>query len=475
MIPIYTPDTEKYTSSAIKALHSGWISSQGGFISKATEKLQEVLDSKYVILTNNGTSATHMLYRALKYKYPNLKKIYVPNNVFVAVWNCAVLEYPSEMLHVLEMNSVTLNMREDEEYIMGLEKDAAVVVVHNIGNVVNVPRLQRLRPDLIFVEDNCEAFLETYEDRKTGTASLCAAISFFANKLVTAGEGGAFYTDDKELYDYVYKSCHHGMSFKRYVYDVHGFNYRMTNIQAALLYDQLCDIESIVHNKQLVMKRYKDMLGSNMVSNGRWMCVVRFEDVDDYDDFCKHLLMKGIDTRPMFYDISTQTHLKIENIDPSNIRHEQLSMLPSSPSLTQAEQTFIVSTIREYLYPRIVPATIDHVEQFKKNEMPSTFRYFQKHDTTQHTKTLIALDKRDTPVGYGHIDVEDGVNWLGVCVLPRAQNMGLGSQIVQELLKNQRDVKLSVDKDNTVAQNLYKKFGFVTIAENDKVYFMFRH
>jgi ribosomal protein S18 acetylase RimI-like enzyme len=249
----------------------------------------------------------------------------------------------------------------------------------------------------------------------------------------------------------------------------------MTNIQAALLYDQLCDIESIVHNKELVMKRYKDILGLNMVSNGRWMCVVRFEDVDDYDEFCKHLLMKGIDTRPMFYDISTQTHLKIENIDPSNIRHEQLSMLPSSPSLTQAEQNFIVSTIREYLYPRIVPATIDHVEQFKKNEMPSTFRYFQKHDTTHHTKTLIALDKRDTPVGYGHIDVEDGVNWLGVCVLPRAQNMGLGSQIIQDLLRNQRDVKLSVDKDNTVAQNLYKKFGFVTIAENDKVYFMFRH
>ena len=53
--------------------------------------------------------------------------------------------------------------------------------------------------------------------------------------------------------------------------------------------------------------------------------------------------------------------------------------------------------------------------------------------------------------------------------------MGLGSRIVQELLKNQRDVKLSVDKDNTVAQNLYKKFGFVTIAENDNVYFMFRH
>jgi perosamine synthetase len=475
MIPIYTPDTEQYTSSAIKALQSGWVSSQGSFILKTSEKLQEILDSKYVVLTNNGTSATHMLYRALKYKHPNLKKIYVPNNVFVAVWNCAVLEYPPEMLHVLEMNPETLNMREDEEYIATLEKNSAVVVVHNVGNVVNVPRLQRLRPDLIFVEDNCEAFLETYENQKTGTASMCAAISFFANKLVTAGEGGAFYTDDKELFDYIYKSCHHGMSFKRYVYDVLGFNYRMTNIQAALLYDQLCDIDTIIHKKDVVMKRYKDILGTNMVSTGRWMCVARFENIDNYEDFCKHLLMKGIDTRPMFYDISKQTHLNIENIDPSDVRHEQLCMLPSSPSLTQSEQTFIMSTIREYMYPSIVPATNDTVEQFKKNEMPSTFRYFQKHDTTHHTKTLIALDRNKVPVGYGHIDVEDDVNWLGVCVLPSAQNMGLGTRIVQELLKNQHDVKLSVDKHNTVAQNLYKKFGFVTVAETDKVYFMFRH
>ena len=349
MIPIYTPDTENYTSSAIKALHSGWISSQGGFISKATEKLQEILDSKYVILTNNGTSATHMLYRALKYKYPALKKIYVPNNVFVAVWNCAVLEYPSDMLHVMEMNPETLNMREDEEYIMGLEKDAAVVVVHNIGNVVNVPRLQRLRPDLIFVEDNCEAFLETYEDRKTGTASLCAAISFFANKLVTAGEGGAFYTDDKELYDYVYKSCHHGMSFKRYVYDVQGFNYRMTNIQAALLYDQLCDIENIVHRKHGVRRNYVELFGDGVISRGLWMCVVKIPEVTNYDNFCKFMLMKGVDTRPMFFDIRVQSHLSIQNIDGS-MNTEHVVMLPSSPGLSKCDQKYIKECIEKYIH-----------------------------------------------------------------------------------------------------------------------------
>jgi len=349
MIPIYTPDIENYISSAVKALQSGWVSSQGDFVLKTTEKLQEVLETPYVVLTNNGTSATHMLYRALKYKHPNLKKIYVPNNVFVAVWNCALLEYPPEMIHVLEMDTETLNMRQDKEYVASLETDSAVVIVHNIGNVVNVPRLQRLRPDLVFVEDNCEAFLESYEGRKTGTASLCAAVSFFANKIITAGEGGAFYTTDKDLYDYIYKSCHHGMSCKRYIYDVPGFNYRMTNIEAALLYDQLNDISKIIERKRNVMNNYVKIFGSMVVSHGIWMCVLKVPTIGEYDDFCKFMLMKGVDTRPMFFDIRIHSHLdKIKTID-GFINTEQFVMVPSSPNISKIQQSYIEKCVYDYI------------------------------------------------------------------------------------------------------------------------------
>lgn len=359
MIPIYVPDTEKYISSAIKALQSGWISSQGNFISKTSEKLQAILDVNYVVLANNGTSATHMLFRALKYKHPNLNKIYVPNNVFVAVWNCALLEYPSEMIHVMKMNPNTLNMCEDEDYIKSLDTNSAVVVVHNIGNVVNVPRLKRLRPDLVFVEDNCEAFLETYEGQKTGTASLCAAVSFFANKLVTSGEGGAFYTNDKELYDYVYKSCHHGMSFKRYIYDVHGFNYRMTNIEAALLFDQLEDISNIIERKQTVRKNYVELFGDRVVSHGLWMCVIKVPEITEYDDFCKFMLMKGVDTRPMFFDIRVHSHLcNIQTIE-GFMSTEHIVMLPSSPSISKSEQKYIEKCVTEYIHEHsIVPVGV---------------------------------------------------------------------------------------------------------------------
>jgi dTDP-4-amino-4,6-dideoxygalactose transaminase len=118
--------------------------------------MAEILGIKYYILINNGTSAIQCLYKALKYKYPNIRKIYIPNNVFVAAWNCGLMEYPIDIFEVMKLNKSTLNIETDEEYILSLDKNACVIIVHNLGNIVNVPRLQRLRPDLIFIEDNCE-------------------------------------------------------------------------------------------------------------------------------------------------------------------------------------------------------------------------------------------------------------------------------------------------------------------------------
>ena len=350
--PIYTPDISPYTISVRKALKDGWISSQGEFIEKAASRLQEVLNTPYVVLTNNGTSATHLLYLSLKYKYPDLKKIYVPNNVFVAVWNCALYEYSKDMIEVLEVDPNTLNMNINEFYILGLQPNSAVVVVHNVGNVVNVPRLKRLRPDLIFVEDNCEAFLEKYYEHGnyTGTESLCAAVSFFANKTITSGEGGAFYTHDKGLYDFIYKTCHHGMSGERYVYDVIGRNYRMTNIQAAMLYDQLNDIDTIVMQKRHICNRYGKLFEGTpiqLASTGMWMVVIRIPK-GNYDTFYKFMLSHGIDTRPMFYEIQKHKHLA-DFSSPNTIDQIEYAMIPSSPSLTLADQTFVAGKVKEYV------------------------------------------------------------------------------------------------------------------------------
>lgn len=352
MIPIYTPRV--YKDSAIKAIESGWVSSQGEYIQKATTLLKEKVNIPYVVLMNNGTSATHMLIKAIKFKHPEIKKIYVPNNVFVAVWNTVLYEFDKNEMVVMEMDPVTLNMRTDEEYIRSLEPHSAVMVVHNVGNIVNVPRLKRIRPDLVFVEDNCEGLFGKYEGIYSGmsTDSLCSAVSFFANKTIMSGEGGAFFTHDKEVHDFIYCTINHGLSGKKYVYKELGYNYRMTNIQAALLYDQLLHIDEIIADKAKLFETYAEGLGDTVTipatesntSKSNWMFVCGVSK--PYAEMEAAMKEKGIDIRPFFYDIRVHDHLSCINA-PFFDTEVTYIMLPSFPDLTKEQIQYICDCVKE--------------------------------------------------------------------------------------------------------------------------------
>lgn len=354
MIPVYKPRI--YKESAFKAIESSWISSQGEYLRKTVELLKSFFNIPYVILMNNGTSSTHMLLKALQFKYPTVKKLYVPNNVFVAVWNVCFYENLYD-LEVLEMDSKTLNMRVDKEYIDTLEKDSAVFIVHNVGNIVNVPRLKSLRPDLIFVEDNCEGLFGKYEDIYSGMseASLCSSCSFFGNKIITSGEGGAFFTHDKEVYEYIYSTVHHGLGTQQFLYDRLGYNYRMTNIQAAFLYDQLQNIESILADKARVIRTYKESLSNEEVlypkeeentepSNWMFVCGVQ----KPYSEVLNCMKAQNIDIRPFFYDIQEHKHLQTIPRKPLQLLATFI-MLPSYPDLTSDEIQSIVSTLKSII------------------------------------------------------------------------------------------------------------------------------
>jgi len=473
--PIYTPDVSRYTSSITTALQDGWISSQGEYLAKAREEASRLLGSPYVVLVNNGTSATHLLYKSIKFRHPEIKMVYVPNSVFVAVWNCALYEYSASNLRVLETDETTLNMREDEDYLRSLEPGSAVVVVHNVGTVVNVPRLKRIRPDLVFVEDCCEAFLETYELQVTGTASLCGAVSFFANKLVTTGEGGLWYTHDPELYAFIHKSCHHGMTSERYVYDVLGYNYRMTNLQAALLYDQLRDIDRILATKRTVRDRYREFLGDAVRTSGLWMTMIQIPNRGTYGEFATHMTAHGVDTRPMFYPF--QTHAHLQGLAPSSqcLDHSNLAMIPSSPGLTRYDQGYIATAVRQFKRPHqltLVRATLPLLQQFLAVPMPPTFRYFLTRDPEEclraHTLTVLGLEN-GIPVAYGHLDDR----WVGLCVHPSSQGRGYGSLVLDLLLAAaETPLRLAVDRTNTHAFDLYCRRGFHIVRHTDTCFFM---
>uniref|UniRef100_A0A6C0J4M9 DegT/DnrJ/EryC1/StrS aminotransferase family protein n=1 Tax=viral metagenome TaxID=1070528 RepID=A0A6C0J4M9_9ZZZZ len=123
----------------------------------------------------NGTCATHCLFLALRFKYPNIKKIYVPNNCYVAAWNAVIMEYNINCLEVMKMDNYTWNISTNKKYIESLDKNSAVLIVHNLGNIINIKNLKRIRPDIIYVEDNCEGMFGKYEDSYSGMSdsSLC--------------------------------------------------------------------------------------------------------------------------------------------------------------------------------------------------------------------------------------------------------------------------------------------------------------
>ena len=158
------------------------------------------------------------------------------------------------------------------------------------------------------------------------------------------------------------------MSNERYIHNILGTNYRMTNIQAALLYDQLNDINHILELKMKIFQYYDVLFNKLIISNknnkirflitedntkqSNWMYTIIIKDIN-YSDFEKYMTEKNIQIRPIFYDIHRHEHLK--NI--TKMSHQEFTntitqngvMLPSYPELTKTEQDYIILCIEEYL------------------------------------------------------------------------------------------------------------------------------
>jgi len=365
MIPIYQPYlTPENLQYAHKALDSGWISSQGEYLDLAKDSLKSKIqyNNHKIILTNNGTSATHLIALALRYKYPNIKKIIVPNNVYVAAWNSFLYTHSYELI-AIDANLETWNF--EESHIENLlDSSTAILVVHNIGNIVNVPKLKRKFPDTVILEDNCEGFLGQYEDTPAGSESFASSISFFGNKTLTSGEGGAFITKDHDVFSYINMVKNQGQSDIKFIHAELGYNYRMTNIQAAILYGQLQNLNFITQQKQSIFNQYKEILQNissikfqtidDSTKHSNWMFGIRITNLNlkKKKELELYLFESGIDTRPMFYDI--HQHPYLENIKSTNNTNaqtlqNQCLMLPSYPTLNKSQISYICDKLIAFL------------------------------------------------------------------------------------------------------------------------------
>lgn len=354
MIPISKPFINKeILKYAHDALDSTWVSSTGEYIQKATEKIQELTGIEYVLLTNNGTSAMHLVARCLQ-KFVGGTSVLVPDNVYVAAWNAFLYDH-YYFISPVRSDLKTWNVDTDV-LIKKVQDNNIVLIVHNLGNRISVSDLKSKLPKTIFVEDNCEGFSDTYILSKD---SLCGGISFYGNKIFTSGEGGAFVCHDKEIYEYAKKLLGQGQTNTKFIHDDLGYNYRMTNVQAAILYGQLLNYREIVENRERVFDTYnmllKDVLvkPQQFVEHSKWMYGIKIPDNKSYEQSKRFFDSVGIETRPMFYPMSYHKHLRIYanemNEHNSVTLNNEIVILPTFSELTLDEQRYIVEKVKEYV------------------------------------------------------------------------------------------------------------------------------
>jgi perosamine synthetase len=370
MIPAYKPHfTKDNLKYAHEAIDSTWVSSKGEYITKVEEylsRMYSVGDARIntVLTTSNGTTALHLIARLMKEKYPKINRIIVPNNCYVAAWNAFLFDknYTIEAIET-DINTWNINLEILYEVLSKSDLETtALLAVHNLGNIINIPQILRDWKGLVVVEDNCEGFMGKYEDCNSGSLSFASAISFFGNKNVTSGEGGAIISSNNNQ-GYLYKLRSQGQSDVRFIHDELGYNYRMTNIQAAILYGQLKDYKYIQQKKDELFSKYKKLLSDidgvefqkidDNTQHSNWMFGVRIKNNKNYNDIEKFFKSNYIEARPMFYSINAHKHLKEVVCHGGFSIAEKLNnecvILPSYLDLQNYEIMHVVNTIKLFI------------------------------------------------------------------------------------------------------------------------------
>ena len=348
MIPIYKPYIPKGSAEYAKAaIDSGWISSIGEYVERATEELKKRTGSKYVVLVNNGTSATHLCAKVLKRWHPETKRVFLPSACYVAAYNSLLYDDNEWVLQPVDLDTETWNMRTPK-----YEEGDAIMAVHNLGNIMPLNGIE-----CPVIEDSCETLFGKTKQKQ----SLCASLSFFGNKNMTSGEGGAVLTDDEDIFKFLTKLKGQGQTSRRYIHDELGYNYRMTNIQAALLLGQLEEWDNIYGGKQVLFLKYNEAFKDhpNIISqkvvyeHSRWMYGVRIVGSKSYEDNKRVFDSHNIETRPMFYSFKHHKHLDFlhgmggrTHANATGL-HKEIVILPSYPELTNEEINLITEITKE--------------------------------------------------------------------------------------------------------------------------------
>ena len=358
-IPVAEPDLgSEELENVTKAVKSGWISSKGKFIEEFEEGFVRYLKMNFGVSTSNGTTALHLALAALGIHIND--EVIVPTLTFIAVANA--VRYTGAVPVFADSNPDywCLDPKKIEKKIT--RKTKAIIAVHLYGHPCDMDSILKLaeRHDLLVVEDCAEAHGAEYKGKKVGSFGAINCFSFYGNKIITTGEGGMCVTNDERLAEQMRILRDHGMSPKeKYWHEVIGFNYRMTNLQAAIGVAQLEKLDKFVEKKRKNAEIYNKLLKNTKglelppsmpwAKNVYWMysVLVKNTALTNRDYLIKKLADSNIESRPFFHSIHTMPPYKEKVSYPvaEALSKEGLN-LPSSVRLTEDDLRQIVEVLR---------------------------------------------------------------------------------------------------------------------------------
>jgi perosamine synthetase len=356
-IPWAKPDLagneQKYVSEAVA---STWIS-DGPFVERFEREFSGYCGSRYAMTASNGTTALHMAFLALGVGPGD--EVILPGFAFMAAANVALHLGAKPVFTEVDPLTWCMNANEVEKHISS--KTKVIVPVHTYGNMCAMSEIMELAnsKSIPVVEDAAEAFASRHNNRHAGTIGAMGTFSFHATKTITTGEGGMVVTQSQQFFDRMYLFRNHGMLRTRYWHELHGHNFRLTNIQAGLGCAQLERIDRIIAERKRIYASYQRYLsnasGITMqffaadVEPVVWSVALKL-DARAYpqgrNEVMRQLQETQIETRNGFYAASLLQHLyACPKLSICEDLSEQVISLPTYCALEDCDIHYICSTL----------------------------------------------------------------------------------------------------------------------------------
>ena len=318
-IPIAAPLIgEEEIANVMEAMRAGWISSLGAFIAQFEREFADLCGVRHGVAVSNGTVSLHLALVAAGVGPGD--EVIVPSLTFVATAN--VVRYCGAIPVFVDAEPATWQLDPAALEARITARTRAIIPVHLYGHPCDMDPIRAVARchNLAVVEDAAEAHGAEYRGRRVGSLGAIGCFSFYGNKIITTGEGGMCVTDDDALAERLRLLRDHGMDPKRsYWHEIIGFNYRMTNLQAAVGVAQTKKMLGFIEKKRQIAAWYAESLGplaraarltlhpeAAWARNVYWMySVILSDDCPSLDVVRARLNDRGVDSRPFFHPVHT--------------------------------------------------------------------------------------------------------------------------------------------------------------------------